>query len=396
MKMTEPNRSRALSLAACIILAALLAVAYPLKVQKDMSDFGVCYKAGQRIVSAEALYKASDGHRQYKYAPVAADFYVLFGMLPWRVAKLLWYILTLGLLAGLAAISYRILPQPKKPPLVLLGLTFLVMAKCLGRELQLGQVNILILFLLVGMSALFLAKKDLDAGALWGISLFFKPYALVFLPYFLLKKRFRVLAGGAAVVLAGLMLPIVNFGFRGNLLAIKEWALSLSRSTPALLTVGDNASLFGIILKLSGGRWTAASVIALGTCVLILGLGLLVMIFARNNEEAEGAGWIQRGETSELAYLILLIPLLSPLGWNYNYLYGFLAVMIVLNRMNEFPLGLRILAVTNLVLIGATLRETLGRPLFELYTRHSLVVVNFVIILALLLGLQRKPNSASG
>jgi hypothetical protein len=289
-------------------------------------------------------------------------------------------------LAALVALSYKIIPLPKKRAWVLVSLAVAVMAKFLGREFELGQVNILIILLLTAMSALFLAKKDIPAGIVWALSLLFKPYALVFLPYFALKKRFKVLASGFVSILVGLLLPALVYGLRGNWAVLKEWISSLSQSTPGLLTVGDNASLFAFVLKLFQGRWSPAAIGVLSLATLAVGVGFLLMIYRRK------AADLRTAEVTELAFLFVLIPLFSPLGWYYNYLYGFLAVMILLNRLGEFRAGLKWTAIVNFCIIGGTLREVLGKTLFRYYTHHSLATLNFLAVLALLVVLQVSRN----
>ena len=176
-----------------ILLISLFTVAYLVRIQKDMSDFGVCYKNGQRIVRGETLYRVSDGHLQFKYAPVSALMYAPLGLLPYETAKVIWYVLELCLLFAVFWVSYKLLPSRLKGPWFVLGLSFLALLKFIGREIELGQVNILIIFVLTMMLATLVKKKDVPAGVLWGISLFIKPYALVFLPYFIFKKRFNLL-----------------------------------------------------------------------------------------------------------------------------------------------------------------------------------------------------------
>src|SRR4030042_614194 len=77
-----------------LILAAavVLAGAYTLHIRKDMTDFGVCYQGGQRIVQGETLYREADGHLQFKYSPAAALFFAPLGLLPYDAAKAVWYI----------------------------------------------------------------------------------------------------------------------------------------------------------------------------------------------------------------------------------------------------------------------------------------------------------------
>ena len=129
-----------------ILLISLFTVAYLVRIQKEMSDFGVCYKNGQRIVRGETLYRVSDGHLQYKYAPVSALIYAPLALLPYESAKIIWYVLELCLLFAVFWISYKLLPSRLKGPWFILGLSFLVLLKFIGREIELGQVNILIIF----------------------------------------------------------------------------------------------------------------------------------------------------------------------------------------------------------------------------------------------------------
>ena len=59
-----------------------------------MRDFEVNYRAGERLRAGESLYRTSDGHYMFKYFPSSALLYVPFSLLPLPVAKVLWYGLT--------------------------------------------------------------------------------------------------------------------------------------------------------------------------------------------------------------------------------------------------------------------------------------------------------------
>lgn len=361
-----------------ILLAAAFYGIYLGWIKHDMSDFGVCYKNGRRILDGETLYRVSDGHLQFKYAPISALFYAPLALLPWEVAKIVWYYLELILLFAVFWISYKLLPvRPRGPTLVLLS-ALLVLLKFIGREMELGQVNILIIFLLTLMIAALKQKKDGAAAVLWGISLFFKPYALVFLPYFILKKRFKIVLAGAAVVLAGLLLPALNFGFQGNGMVLGEWISTLSRSTSNLIAAGDTSSLYAFLWKVLPGHpdlWIKILWLVVGLSVGLLFLGVM-------GEGKKRA--LKTPEVLETAFLMILIPLLSPLGWYYNYLYSVLAVVLLIQVLSTFPPFWKYFIAADLIMIGASLREILGKDLFHSYTRHSLVVVNYLIVLVAL------------
>jgi hypothetical protein len=377
-------KNRWVRIGAALALAAAFYVVYLGFVKRDMSDFGVCYRNGQRILAGETLYRVSDGHLQFKYAPAAALFYSWLALLPYPVAKVIWYYLELVFLFGGFLIGYRIVPDRKKGAWFTAGLGVAVLAKLLGREIELGQVNILIIFLLMAMLAAFLKKKDAAAGAAWAVSLFFKPYALVFLPYFILKKRWKTLAWGAGVLVAGLALPLIEFGVRGNIAVLKEWAVTLSRSTPGLMAVGDNASFYAFVWKLLPGDQPGAAKAIWLVFGAALAAGFLWMMRAGRKGSLPGA------EVLEASFLMVLIPFFSPLGWYYNYLYALPAVLLVLGRWPDIPTAWKYVLGLNFLIIGGTLREVLGIVLFRFYTHHSLIALNFLVLLAGLAALRAR------
>jgi len=382
----RPLDKRIYVLLAILAVSSALAI-YIFGIRQDMSDFGVCYQGGERIRQAETLYRISDGHMQYKYSPASAVFFAAFTFLPYEWAKLLWYCLELLFLAISILVFMKTLPDRKKTKTFIGLLAFLILAKFLGREIQLGQVNLLIIGLLAGALFFLLEGKDFLAGLLWGASLFFKPYAFVFLPYFLLKKRVTIILGGGAALGLGFLLPASFYGISGNILVHREWVETLSLSTPGLIETYDNASLYSFLQKLfvgPGGFWPE----------ILIGLALVAIgsVFLRLMRSGQRKS-LPRPEILEAAFLFLLIPLFSPLGWYYNYLYALLAVMLVLDKIDEFRRGLKYAAVVNLIVIGGTLREILGRALFTFYTGHSLVVLNFLFVLFCLSYLRLKQQA---
>jgi len=192
--------------------------------------------------------------------------------------------------------------------------TAAVMAKSLGREFQLGQVNLLILLLMVVMVREGAAGRPFASGMSGGASLLFKPYAGVFLPELILKRKWTTLAAGAAALGIGLIVPAAVYGFAGNAAVLGEWKNTLFASTPGLLLTGDNASLWAFAAKAFGFSSTAGPLIIGGLVAAVLGVLYLEMV--RRGRAAAVPG----SEFTEAAALMMLIPMVSPLGWNYNYL----------------------------------------------------------------------------
>jgi len=343
-----------------------------------MSDFGVYYRGGQRILRGETLYRLSDGILPYKYSPTAAVFFFVLTFLPYGIAKFIWYFSQIFILFLVLSMSYDLLPSKQKKKAAVLLLSFLVLLKFVAREIELGQVNIFIIFLLLLMVKSLLEREEVRGGVLWGFSLYFKPYALVFLPYFLLKKRIKLVTSGMGMLILGFILPAIFYGFKQNLQVIKEWPKTLSLSTPSLISQYDNASLHSFFLKnIPAGQRETALVFSI-FMALVIGFFLLWMMLLGRRKG------LKEPEALESSYLFILIPLFSPLAWYYNYLYSVLAVVLLISLVNKFSPALKSILIANLVAIGASLVEVMGHKAFRFYTQHSLVVVSYLLILAYL------------
>ncbi len=360
---------------------------YQFFVKKDMTDFGVCYKAGKRIVNGEMLYQVSDGHLQFKYFPASAVIFSVLTLFPFEMAKMLWYFLELTLLFLCLTIAYDLLPEKHKKKGSMVALTFLVLLKFVGREMELGQINILMAFLLIMMVKALVESKEWQAGLLWGFSLIFKPYALVFLPYFILKKKIKAVASGIGILAMGLVLTVFFYGFRQSFFVLKEWQRTLSLSTPSLLDHYDNSSVFAFFLKnLPADKNELAWILSLCTAIL-LGIFLLWIMYSGKKLR------VTQPEVLESSFLFIMIPFFSPLSWYYNYLYAIPAVVFLMNWMDKFPPAMKYILIANFICIGASLREVLGKGVFRFYTQHSLVVVSFLILLFYLFYLRIKMES---
>jgi len=374
-----------------VLVAALLvalALVYVLHIRRDMSDFGVYYSGGMRILKGETLYRASDGHLQFKYAPASALFMAGLSVLPYEAAKAVWYILSLCFFYFIVIWGLKLLPPTRIRKGLLLALGFLIIAKYIARELELGQVNLLILFLLAITAISLRDERQLPAGITAGLSLFLKPYALIFLPYFLIKKKWKAFLAALGTACAGFALPMIVYGTGGTLAVHKEWISSLRLSTRDLLAVGDNASLYAFIEKnfdsfLSG--WTAA--ILMAAAVFVLALFMLALIRAGRKVGKDQAYGL------EIAFLLVLVPLISPLGWIYNYLYGFWAILFLVVGMEHFPVPLRWLVGADLAMIGLTLIDLIGRRAFDFYNGRALAAVNFLVVLGGLAWLRFKSKA---
>ncbi|MDD8029884.1 MAG: hypothetical protein PHE62_10090, partial [Acidobacteriota bacterium] len=103
--MANPRRTATVLIAAALTSAAL----FIFKINGDMVDFNVNYAAGDRLVHGETLYRASDEHYQFKYAPFCAMIYAPLSLLPPAAARAIWYALVLTSTAGMILLTIRLI-----------------------------------------------------------------------------------------------------------------------------------------------------------------------------------------------------------------------------------------------------------------------------------------------
>ncbi len=358
-------------------VAALAATyVFGIRWNHGMADFAVNYRAGERLLRGETLYQAADGHYMFKYFPSAALIYAPFTAVPIEAAMAIWFLLSLAAFVGIFRIVDRLLPAPRAP--YVLTLTAAVLAKYMLHELRLGQINVVVTFVMLASVQALATKSrwrgELTAGALAGLAVAIKPYAALLVVYVLVTLRWRGVVAAIVTLAVCLALPSAFYGFGGNVDQLRQWASSLSVSTPALLTNVDNVSVLAFFTKWLGDPVRAAR----ATVVLLAALAVLTMTVIV-------AGWRRRDAcVLDGALVLTLIPLISPLGWDYTFLMSVLAVAVVLNQRTHFPRAARWLVAANFAIIALALYDTMGRVVYGAFMRWSVTTINFLVVVVAL------------
>jgi len=98
-------------------------------------------------------------------------------------------------------------------------------------------------------------------------------------------------------------------------------------------------------------------------------------------------------EYLDAAVLLMLMPLLSPQGWDYVLLVSTPAVMLLLDRLDEFRVPLRVLLGMCLALAGLTFWDLMGPDLYRAFMMAS--VVSFCAIAEIGLVLRLRLSGAA-
>jgi hypothetical protein len=366
-----------------VAIVVFASVIYSVRIQREMVDFAVYRTASTRALAAETLYRETDGHYQYKYLPAFAFAMAPFARLDPEAAKVIWFALSVGLLSALIRWSVRGLPERRRSERALTWLAILFMGKFYAHELNLGQTNILLGTVLVGALLSMQVDQPGLAGALVGIGIFIKPYAIVLLPWLAVAAGVVGLSVALSVLAVGLFLPAMAYGWSGNLHEIVAWYRTVTETSAPNLLVAENISLATMWAKWLGPG-ALATRLAVGTGVATVVLTAVTMARRRNVSEPNYL---------EFGLLMMLIPLLSPQGWDYVLLLATPAVICLIDRLGDMSRPWRTGTLTALIFMSFTIFDLLGRRLYAKMMAISIVSVCALALIASLAQLRWRAKA---
>ena len=346
--------------------------------RSELVDFVVPHTAAGRFIAHEPLYRPDDGHYQYKYFPAFALLMVPFTWLPKEAAQVAWFALLVGMTWAFASLAVRVLPDRRLSIRTLFWIALFFNGKFLVKELAFGQFNLPVALLLLGAVIAARHQRSLVAGAAIAAGVFVKPYALVMVPWLALTQGWRPMIPFTGVLALGLLLPTVSYGWDGNLALMFEWYRTVTETIGPNLLGAENMSFASMWAKWIGAGRTAA-VLALASTVAVVGGGLLMLSRRRNVKEPNYL---------EGSYFSLIIPLISPQGWDYVLIIGLPAYVVLADRWRELTIPWRTFAALGIFLTSFTIFDLLRRTLYMWLMEWSGVSVGAVLIAVCLIHLR--------
>jgi hypothetical protein len=193
---------------------------------RNLIDFPVYYAAGQSLLKGRTDLYAPDfalGRvMDYRYLPFFLVAFTPLWIIPYSVSAYIWYVLSVIEIAGCLIIISRVFPALATSKrmwllIALCTLQYFVMA------IHYGNAHLLAVFLLF-LSLYWVWKgSDLIAGLMMALSITLKLTPILLLPYFALKRKWKMLASVCALLLILNLTPSVYFGFSQNLQLMASW-----------------------------------------------------------------------------------------------------------------------------------------------------------------------------
>jgi hypothetical protein len=241
-------------IAALLLLFAGVSVHYSVKAIQHRSAF---VRWQNQVL---AMDEGADITKQFNYPnpPIMAVLLLPLAWLPPLAGALLWFYLKVGM--TLLAIHWviRLVEEPGRPfPAVAQALTVLLSLRPILGDLEHGNVNLFILFLVVAALTAFRSRRDLTGGVLLGLAISCKVTPALFIPYLAWKRAWRSLAGiavGLALFLWPGVVPSLRLGFAENQRQLVSWYKEMVRPFVVegkVTSDHPNQSLPGLLYRLT-------------------------------------------------------------------------------------------------------------------------------------------------
>ena len=366
-----------------LLLGALLLgvlSAFALHVSDKMADFEVYWRGASRAAAAEPLYRADDEHYQFKYLPAFAVLTIPLSFVPLPAAKVAWFAGSAALLVLFIGISLRLLPERRRPATLLALAAVVVLGKFFGHELILGQVNIL--FGVLAASAFLAMRRGHEplAGALLALTIAIKPYGLLFLPWLAARRKLSSVAAAIVTGLVIALLPIAIYGPGETIALHRAWWDTVTGTTASNLLNPDNVSFASMWVKWLGAG-TLANTLAIATAVTAI--GAVGFVFVRR-------GGMAFPEALEGSLLLMIVPLLSPQGWDYVLLLTAPAVVLLANYGDRLHAGMRAAAIVAALIMGLSLFDAVGRDAYAAFMKTAAISVCACVLFAAVCSLRLR------
>lgn len=383
---SSQSRAAAWILIACYLVG--LAISASLRSQ---SDFVIYRNAGIHAAHGTPIYDFHDPS-PFQYAPAYAVAFIPFGLLPLRPAQLLWFLIStaLALPAMILGTSRLLFGRGFELRAELIIVPVLLCAQFIQPNFDHGQINLLLVAMIVWGLAFANESRPVTAGALLAASVLVKPFALPVILYLLGCWRVRFIISLLFFVIALLWLPSVFVGTGYAFHETTEYIRSLTTRVPHLshdLYNKYNQSAAAIAVRLFAtkdgrGLFSQGDAATAGFVFqFALSIAVIVWIVFRQS------GAAGRDIRLSLAALFCTMAAFSPVSWLEYYMalvVPYMALTFIAGPASDAD---RVRArIAQFILAGALILN-LGTRLFEPLLYYGAEYFGSLAVLAALMAL---------
>lgn len=211
-------------------------------------------------------------------------------------------------------------------------LAILMSLRFLLSVVQRVQSDCLVLFLLALFIFALFYKKEALAGISLATACMVKLTPLIFLPYLLLRKKFKAIIACGFAISFYLLVPALYVGWARNLEYLKNFLLVHQKNPPDYIFWFKNQSLLSCLFRFL----TKDSPVSISnldpTQVFIIFIILAAILFSlififRRKAQVSASGF---SYLTEISLVLILMILLSPLAWKHTFVHLLIPHLVLL------------------------------------------------------------------
>lgn len=175
-------------------------------------DFSVLWLIAKDFYKTPNPYLNPNIYTPSGYPPFTYFFYIPLTILPITAAQIAFTLLSFVSILGSVYLSLKIVFKKFNLYLFLLVSSLTLVSFPTKFTLGMGQVNTIVLFLLLYSFFLYSKNKPITTGVLFGIAIILKPVFGFFLLFFILKNEWKVIFYSLVTVFTGLLGSLIYYG----------------------------------------------------------------------------------------------------------------------------------------------------------------------------------------
>lgn len=380
--------------------------------KRNFADFHVNYYTGNKMLKGENIYDDNayrkDGMANFKYPPLFAAITALFALTSERIAATTWFIFNFLLIILFIYYCGRLIFGRDLPPRqsnwVYFWSLFLT-SRFYMQNFDEGQVNFLMMTtLLLGVYAAY-RKKEFLAGIFLGFSVLVKYMTAILIPYFIIKKKFKLVFYTLLSLVIFSLLPALFFGWERNLFLQKNFFPYLCKTSLDMNSLSDyaNQSIMATVVRFFSDYGSyGINFLRLNDYNLgFLTGAIYVLMFALSVYPANIHQSLKLNNFSkiDIGLLFICAALFNPNAWMHAFIFltfGYMVAFFYLYKVRFSDKTLIALVVLSFVLHSFTasiFTRFWAKNLLEMY---SLVTFGAIVLFMALLKIKFFPKEIKG
>lgn len=358
-----------------------------------LNDFKVYYSASNDFLDGNQVYHISHGLSTdlFKYSPFSLFLFIPVSLLPFAWAKILHFILLCGFITFTIIYVTDFVRSHFYPGLSLKvqkKVQFLLMLICILQfyyELHLGNVNIILLLIVLTVLTSNLKNNQGISGILLAIAVLLKPHFFLILPLLLLRKKYYTVLYFSLTIISGLLFPALFIGLSKNIFLHQEWFTTMMNHNQTMIEGFDTVysliyrSLSQVIQFNPGALFSMIifTAIYVGFCLMVL----------KNMISEKRKTMTVTNENNfifEYFFILALIPNLTITDFeHFMFSLPLIAFIVMQLFSTKNQNSLLIVSIIAFFLYGGNLRDIVGARLSAWMTGNGMLGLGNLIIIVI-------------